>query len=290
MFRVTRSPRSNAFAGTPLWAVRWSARAPLVIVLLVGAVLAAAGVRTLLQPQPITQRSVTGERAPDLGAHAFAEDFARTYLTWDARKSQAYERAVTRFLAADVDPAAGLVLPHAGSQRVLWSAVVGERRSARGRRIVTIAADTNHGRVHLAVSVGRDQRGMLFVTAPPAIVGPPATTTKASAGPEDEVEDRALRAVAARVVRNFLAGERDDLAADLDPSAVISLPEQRLTVRSTDAVIWVAKPRRVAVAVTASERGGPRLALRYELAVLRRGGRWLVRVVHTNPIVREGGP
>ena len=290
MIRLGKVTRTDPAHPRPLWAVRWSARAPRVAVVVVSVALAGASLTRLTKPHTPAPAAPEPGLRQDLAAQAFAEGFARAYLTWDAGQPDAHERAVAPFLAADVDPAAGLIVPRAGSQHVLWSGVAAERRAARGRRIVTISADTNRGRVHLAVSVGRDRRGLLFVSAPPAIVGPLATTTKASAGPEDEVEDRPLRTVAARVVRNFLAGERDDLAADLDPRAVVSLPEQRLTVRSTDAVTWVAKPRRVAVAVTANERGGPRLALRYELAVLRRGGRWLVRVVHTNPIVREGGP
>lgn len=270
--------------------VRWSARAPRVALLMACAALGALGLKAITQPQAKSRIPQASDPRHDLAAQAFAEDFARAYLAWDGREPESHERAVRRFLAADVDPGAGLILPSAGSQSVLWTTVVSQRRAPRRRRIVTVAADTSRGRIHLAVTVGRDGRGLLFVSSPPAIVGPPGTTTTASGGPEGEVEDRALRTVAARVVRNFVGGERDDLAADLDSRAVVSLPERRLTLRSTDAVTWVAEPRRVAVAVTASERGGPRLALRYELTVLRRGGRWLVQVIHTNPVVREDSP
>ncbi len=125
------------------------------------------------------------------------------------------------------------------------------------------------------------------MSAAPALVGPPARTTKGAAPPEAEVEDHQLRTLGARVVRNYLAGEHDDLAADLHPRAVVSLPELRLDVQSIDAVTWVTEPRRLAVAVTAAAHRHPRLALRYELSVSRAGGRWLVRTVHTNPIAPE---
>jgi hypothetical protein len=98
-----------------------------------------------------------------------------------------------------------------------------------------------------------------------------------------------LRSVVERVVRNYLGAERDDLAADLHPDAVVSVPAQRLAVRSIDAVSWARPPRRVAVQLVAALTHGPRLTLRYELDVLRLGGRWVVRTVHTDPVAREGG-
>ncbi len=275
--------------GQPLWMAKTAARAPRAALLTVCAVLAIVGLRTLLSPTPVEP----DEGPPvavgvDVAAQSFAEAFARAYLTWDAQTPEAHERAVGRFLARDVEPGAGLIVPHRGSQRVRWSAVAAERRIGRRRRVVTVAADTSRGLLHLAVAVSRDARGMLFVSAVPAVVGAPARTTTAAARPEAEVEDSQLRALAVRVVRNYLAGERDDLVADLHSRAVVSLPDMRLAVRSTDAITWVSQPRRVAIAVTAQAPAGPRLALRYELSVLRVGGRWVVRTIHTNPIAREG--
>lgn len=175
------------------------------------------------------------------------------------------------------------------AQRVDRTTAVADVGSRR-RRTVTIAADTSRGRVHLAVPVARDENGLLFITGAPAIVGPPPASKHPRSRSETEVEDRQLRALAARVVRNFLSGERDDLAADLHSDAVVSLPEMPLRVSSTDAVTWASAPRRVAVQVTAAARRGPRMALRYELSVLRVGGRWVVRTIHTNPVALEGDP
>jgi len=89
-------------------------------------------------------------------------------------------------------------------------------------------------------------------------------------------------------VTNYLAREREDLAADLAPGAVVSLTDAPMRVASVDGVTWADGRRgRIAVAVTATGRDGLRLALRYELGITRRAGRWLVQVVHTNPAARE---
>jgi hypothetical protein len=276
--------------GQRLWAVRARARAPRIAVLVACGVLSAGGIKSIVAPQPPARAGRPLAPTSDLAAQAFAQEFARAYLEWDAAAPEAHERAVAPFLGSDVEAGAGLVVPETGAQTVRWATVAGDRRMAGRLRRVTIAAQTTRGRVHLSIAVGRDERGMLFVSAPPAIVGPPPRATNGSSGPEPEVEDRELRAVAARVVRNYLAGEREDLAADLHPRAVVSLPDVLLRVQSTDAVTWASEPRRLAVAVTAAERNGPRFALRYELGVLRVGRRWLVREVHINPIAREGGP
>jgi hypothetical protein len=87
-------------------------------------------------------------------------------------------------------------------------------------------------------------------------------------------------------VRNYLAGRRDDLLADLAPGAVVSLPERPLRLRSTDAITWARRPRLVAVEVEAPT--GQRLTLRYELAVARRD-RWYVRAIEVDP-TSKGGP
>lgn len=271
-----------------LASMRARARAPRAALLVTCGVLAAVGLKELAVPTRPVAAPGAPAAARDTTAEAFAESFVRSYLTWDARKPDAHERAVAPFLAADAEANAGLSVPPTSSQTVEWTAVVADRSAGARQRIVTVSAETSAGPVHLGVTVARDEGGLLFVARPPAVVGAPASTTKGVAAAEQEVEDRALRLVAGRVVRNYLAGERDDLAADLDARAVLSLPDFRLRVRTTDAVTWVSQPRRAAVVVTAGGRNGLQLTLRYELDVVRRAGRWVARTVHTNPVAREG--
>ncbi len=262
--------------------------APRVALLLACSILTVAGIRAVFAP-PTTLEASRRESPPmhDLAAQAFAADFARAYLEWDPANPEEHERGMARFVGGSQSLDVALTGHSEIAQRVERTTPVGDVGS-RQRRQITIAAETTRGRLHLAVPVERDENGMLFVASAPAIVGPPPVSKHPRSRPETEVEDRELRALAARVVRNFLSGERDDLAADLHPDAVVSLPEMPLRVRSTDAITWASAPRRVAVHVAAAPRHGPRMTLRYELSVLRMGGRWVVRTIHTNPIAREG--
>jgi hypothetical protein len=153
--------------------------------------------------------------------------------------------------------------------------------------VVTVAVDDGAAMSYLAVTVGRDRGGRLFVTGAPALVGPPATATGASSDAEVEVDDSVLRDVVGRVVRHYVSGDRADLAADLDAGAKVTLPSDRLQVADVLATTWVTRPARVAVTVTARGAGGLLLTLRYELGVVLHGGRWLVSSVHVNPLYRE---
>ena len=162
---------------------------------------------------------------------------------------------------------------------MLWTVPLGSELRA-GRWLVSIEAATDRGSYRVVVPVARDDRGQLAVVDYPALVGAAVTSASRDIESRREVEDSALRTVAARAVRNYLAGERADLLADLDSAAVVSLPERPLRVESIDAVEWVA-PRRVAVRVSASDVAAA-FVLSYELAVVWRG-RWYVRVVGVNP-------
>jgi hypothetical protein len=245
-------------------------------------VLALVGLKALAAPaeQPKPKGAPVAQR--DLAAETFAEAFVRAYVSRDVDNPERRGRTLQRFgLPADA------VVGDQGerSETVRWSAVVSSARSSLGR-VVTVAAETDRRRLHLAVTVRRDEQGLLAVVALPAIVGPPPVAHETRPRLEDEVGDPALRAVASRVVKNYLARERDNLAADLARGAVVSLPEERLRLASIDGVTW--SDRRVAVGLTAETADGLRLSLRYELAVVRDAGRWLVRTVHVNPTATGG--
>lgn len=273
---------SRGSSTVPLWRLRAGARLPRAAVTAAGVVLALVGLKALVSPADTAGPKVAPAPQRDVAAEAFAESFVRTYLTRDVDDRERRGRALQRF-GLSADASAGDATEH--SEAVRWSAVVGSSRSSDGR-VVTVAAQTSRRQLHLAVTVRRDDRGLLAVTAAPAIVGPPPVAQGARPRPEDEVGDQALRAVAGRVVKNYLALERENLAADLAPGAVVSMPEQRLKVASIDGVTW--SGRRVAVALSAEGADGVRLSLRYELAVVRDAGRWLVRTVHVNPTATGG--
>ncbi len=262
--------------------VRWTARAPRIAAAGTCAVLSLLGLRSLLTPEP-TRVPQPAPPRPVTSAAAFAEGFARAYFTYDRDAPDRRDRALAAYMPASQITADEL--PRR-DERVVWSAVAATEPSGGRRLIVTVAVETTSAIRYLAVTVDRDGRGRLFIPSPPALVGPLPVAMEAAPPVEEEVDDAALRAVAARVVKNFLARERDDLVADLDPRAVVSLPHETMRLASVDGLTWTSG-RKVAVAVTASTADGLRLSLRYELGAVRRGGRWLVRTVHVNPAARE---
>lgn len=271
---------------------RWWARAPKLALLMVAAALAAAGLRTVLAgaPVPAAAPSATRGEQRDVAAEAFAEAFVRAYLSWDRRDPERRERDLARLASEQLDAGAGLTPPDASSQRVRQTAVAAVTRTPRGQAI-TVAAATGDETLHLAVAVARDHDGRLFVADYPALVGAPPTNPGAEVAAEKPLDDASLRRVARRALENYLAGERSNLLADLAPGAVQTLPMQRLKLTRVREATWALPERRVALAVEAdAPELGAALTLRYELDVVRRTGRWLVRSIHTNPTPTEASP
>lgn len=262
------------------------AQGPRILVLGVVGLLAIAGARAAIAG-PGTPPAPARATAPggNLSAQGFAQAFARAYLTWDGRDPERHVAQVRPYVSQILDPGAGLRPPDRGSQQVLWTAALADRPMSERIRVVTVAAQTTSSLVHLAVPVQRDARGFLVVPRYPAIVGPPVSDPGQAVAGEDDVEDAALRAVATRTVTNYVEGERDNLRADLDRGAVVSLPAAALKVRSVQSVTS-AGAGRVAVTLAAEDVDGAEWTLRYELSVVRRD-RWYVRAISIDPTSRR---
>lgn len=268
---------------SPLWLVRLRGRAPRIALLTLAGVLSVAGVKSIVRPPAPPAAEARHAPVLDVAVLGLAQRFARAYLTWDPRHPDGRQAQLAAFgRAFDALSSDDL---GTSPRSVSATTVVGDELLTARREVVTVAADDGATTTYLAVTVAKDAAGRPYVPAPPAIVGPPLTASTEPTPEEVEVGDPALRAVAARVVRNYLARDRSDLAADLSPASVVSLPPEALKVRSVDAITW-AGPRRVGVAVTA-EGAGLQLSLRYDLDLLLRGGRWLVRTIEVNPLDQE---
>jgi hypothetical protein len=258
---------------------------PRVVALIVALLLSAAGLRAILAPP---RPEIVGRTAPapafDQGAEGFADAFSRVYLTWSVSTTQARDAQLAPFLSSSLDPAGG-VQPN-GSESVSWTSVVGEEASG-GQWLVTIAAQTSSGLIYLCVPVSRDQRGFLFVSSYPALVGPPASDPNAPVASQQPIDDQALQTVVARAVTNYLAGNQADLLADLTPGALVSMPAQRLSVTATESATWLIPNQRVAIEVTASDAEGNSLTLTYEIGV-EKLDRWFVQSIQINPTF-DGG-
>jgi len=247
---------------------------------------ALAALRAVVEPAPAAPPRQGSASRVSLRVAAFAESFARVYLSWDADRPEQRERLLSAYLVGDLDPDAGLAPPVGQERAVGWTTAVSV--GARGERTnVTVAAEAGGGLVYLSVPVRQDGRGSLSVPAYPALVGPTVMDTGGSGVVEREVDDSRLRAVCERAVGNYLAGEQRNLAADLTPAAVVSLPSQQLRLRSVDSVTWAQAGRWAAVQVQAEGRDRSSWTLRYELRVERRE-RWYVRAIQTDPRAKGG--
>jgi Conjugative transposon protein TcpC len=249
------------------------------------AALCAAGLRTAIIGPTELRQVGHAWATEDLGAESFAEAFVRAYLTWDSAHPERHERQVGAFTSDALEPGAGLSVPANGVQQVLWTAATRDEAVSSTRRLVTVAAQTTSGPpYYVTVSVQRDRRGFMAVSAYPAVVGAPPVDTKLSPGEEPEVEDGELQRVVRRGIANYLSRQGENLRADLDRQAVVALPGAPLKLRSIDALTWV-RPGRVAVEVQAEGRGTS-WTLRYQLDVVKRE-RWYLRSIETNPSKRR---
>jgi hypothetical protein len=270
-----------------LRAVRIQAAVPRALAVIVVLVLCTAGLRTIIAgpSRAAVTRTIVTARG-DQGAETFAESFVHAYLTWNADDPDVRTSALAPYVNAGLDTDAGLQ-PGAGvDQSVRWTAVVADTTDG-ARRAVTVEAQTSRALMYLNIPVQRTAQGYLAIAGLPAIVGPPAAAQRQPAAIEETVQDDSLISVVQRAVANYLAGNRDNLLADLTPDALVSLPAQHLQVVDDGAVTWASPGRRVAAVVDAQDPNGTTWTLRYELEVLRRD-RWYVQSLQVDPTFQGG--
>jgi conjugative transposon protein TcpC len=261
------------------------ARLPRIALLCAIGVLALVGVHTALAGRPSSTVHRPAPARTDLQARAFAESFARAYLSWDSERPEDRAAALRGYLSDALDPAGGLSVTTRRDQRVEWTTVTGDVSAGAAGRVVTVAAAAGDVVDYLAVPVRRHDRGFLYVSSYPALVGGPPTSTHAEVVDEPEVGDGALRTVVSRALSNYLAREARNLRADLDAEAVVSLPPRPLRLDSVDGLTRV-RPGWVAAQVSVTDLDGVELSLRYELRVVRRD-RWYVRSIGPDPTGRS---
>jgi hypothetical protein len=181
-------------------------------------------------------------------------------------------------------PAAGLILPASGAQRVEWAEVVQERRPARGAHVYTVAAQTDGaGLVYLTVGVERGPEGALGLSGYPAFVAPPAAVGAQLSGTGRPVTEPSLVGVVRRALRNYLADSPDELAADLSPDARVGVSSVALALEGVQRVVWSSDGRSVLAVVDARDPRGARYTLAYELDVVDVARRWEVSAVQMDP-------
>lgn len=268
----------------PLWRIRLVRLLPryALYALCIWGVLASARY-AIAPPRPLMLRTPQVE-APDRAAEAFACLFARRYLSWNAAAPQPYEASLVPLVGEGSAATMATQLPSGGSQRAQWVQIVQEQRGALGGRLYTVAAQTDsEGLLYISVGVLRERSGALALAGYPAFVGAPA-----SAPADDvveglrDVQDAALVAVLERALRNYLADDASQLAADLTEAANVSLPTLPLTLDGVEQLKWLPAGGSVLAELRASDGRGARYTLAYQLEVARVSGRWEVSAIETD--------
>ena len=116
--------------------------------------------------------------------------------------------------------------------------------------------------------------------------GPPAAAS-GSLPLREGVPDPAVAKVVWRTLANYLAANRQNLAADLAADAEVSPPAQRLRLVSVDELAWAQGPELGAVLATIQARSvdGSLWTLTYEIGIERveAGDRTAVTFIETVP-------
>lgn len=226
--------------------------APRYLALAVLALLLLLGLRSLFHA-PGSEPGPRPQALADAPSRAFALQFARAYLTYDAERPGARARALAPYLSGALDADAGFLAAR-GAQRVLWAEVSSDQPALAGGRAITVAAalTTQPLPVYLTVTVAHERDGPLALVGYPAFVGAPAIGRDFDGTPRRPLEDAAVAAVVERALRNYLAGSVANLEADLAPGASVTLPTVALRVRSIERIEWLAGPGSGAVLATVS--------------------------------------
>jgi hypothetical protein len=253
---------------------RLRARLPRYAFLAFVCVMCAAGVRSILAPPSRAPLPPDSGPAVDYAEQSFAAAFARAYLSFDAARPQAREAALAPFVSSALEGGAGFTPPGAGSQQVRWTDVAQVQQPLAGGTIVTVAAklSTQSEPVYLSVPVVRGRGGAIFLEGYPSFVGPPLTSTQSFTEPAREVvDDGEISTLVKRALANYLAGDAENLAADLAVAATVTLPSNHLRLTGVEQLEWVKGVGSGAVLATVSalDLHGGRYTLRYEVGIRR---------------------
>jgi len=234
-------------------------------------------------PAPVPARVPAPASARvDRAAEGFAVLFARRYLSWDAADPEAHRRALAAYLGPNMEPEAGFQPPQSGSQHVEWAQIVQAQGAGEtGRYTVAVQTDAS-GLVYLSVAVTDPPGAAPALSGYPAFVGPPPTAPAPAERDLSEVQDGSLGTIVARALRNYLAGDGSELAADLAPATRTPPLAAPLTLESIDALDWERAGRSLLALVHARDGAGGRYALAYRLTVVAGAGRWEIAAIEVD--------
>jgi hypothetical protein len=252
-----------------------------------------AGVRSVLSPP--SPRAIPPASGPplDYAEQSYALAFSQAYLTYDGARPEEREAALAPFAASGFESGAGFSPPQSGSQRVQRTDVAQVQHPLAGGVIITVAAklSTAAQPVYLSVPVDRKRGGAIYLAGYPSFVGPPLSTTRSTADQGGEpVNEAEVSSLVKRALANYLAGDAENLSADLADAATVTLPTNQLRLEGVDQLDWVdgSGGGAVLATITATDARGGAYTLRYEVGVgrvsaadPRLGPGWRVTYVQT---------
>ncbi|HEU5105552.1 MAG TPA: conjugal transfer protein [Solirubrobacterales bacterium] len=228
----------------------------------------------------------------DFAEQSFALAFSQAYLSYDSAHPERREEAISAFASSGFELGAGFS-PGAGSQEVRWANVAQVQRPLLGGVIITVAAQLSTAAqpVYLSVPIDRAKSGAIYLAGYPSFVGPPLSTTGSAVSENGEpVDDSEVTSLVRRALANYLAGDAENLSADLADAATVTLPTNRLRLESVDQLDWVdgSGGGAVVASITATDPVGGVYTLRYEVGIgrvsaadPRLGPGWRVTYVQT---------
>lgn len=268
---------------------------------------------------PVVRETAAEQQFPNSEARTFAEQFARTYLTFAPGRGESYAARIAPYLAEGVRDSAALQLPERGATQTATAAsvsrvnVVGDgqalitvavnvtrttpdrtERIGRGkrRRTRTIQGKTTTATSYLTVPIYRDSRGGLSVFDLPSFTAPPAraadykqetTQLQGSSG-----ETGAINDLIGKFLPVYLSGRADQLSFYLPAGTHITPLGSDLEVQRVVEVQQIGEstgPTRKLIvhALVRDPTTRAVFPLRYRIDVVRRD-RWYVQKVE------GGGP
>ncbi|MBE2317826.1 conjugal transfer protein [Solirubrobacter sp. CPCC 204708] len=275
---------------TPGGLVKRLGRAVLWLLVLV---LLLRGVASVMEPRRPGAVAATAKPAvaswPDDEVRAFASDFARAYLTYNAKDPEASESAIRAFVGPEL---ASSVVPEYGEdapRRAVGSVSVARvLRVDDSRALVTVAAAATGGTRYLTVPVARDARGGLVVSDLPSLAAPPTLASAPQMSGESlPASERApIEDVVSRFLTAYLAGDAGELSFFTPTGVRIGAlaAEHELVDVTSLALVAPAqgRVREVMATVRAKDAAtGATYGLRYRLQLVRED-RWLVAAVNSS--------
>lgn len=253
---------------------RLRARLPRYAFLAFVSVMCLAGVHSILAPVHPAPAASDDGGAIDYAEQSFATAFTRVYLSFDSARPQEHEAALAPFVSSGLEADGGFNPPGVGSQQVEWAEVAQVQHPLAGGSIVTVVAalSTEREPVYLSVPVRRISGGAIALAGYPSFVGPPLSSAPESEESDREsVADGEVTRLVKRALANYLAGNAEDLAADLAQAATVTLPPNQLRLRSVEELVWVTGTGGGAVlaTVSAGDVNGGTYTLRYEVGLRR---------------------